>query len=150
MLTEICQYLRNWFEREKLQGDFKIVSGSLTYADGTALPLLSGQYFRIIGSLFNDGVHKLGAAGDTLTDEPEFSGAVWSMAVPPVVVELAAEMADWKTKYGGADSAAMSPFISESFGGYSYSKASAGAGSSGSQASVFDVFAPQLAPWRKI
>jgi len=150
MLRERCQYLRNWFEREKLQGDFVISSGALTYADGTALPLVSGQYYRIIGSLLNDGVHKLGDAQDTLTDEPEFSGAVWSMAVPPVVVELAGEMADWETKYGGADSATMSPFTSESFGGYSYSKASAGAGGSGSQASVYDVYAARLAPWRKI
>lgn len=154
MLTQICQYLRNWFERDKLLGNFAVENGILTYADGSALPLLNGQYFRIIGSLLNDGVHKLGADGDALTDEPEFSGAVWSMAVPPDVAELDAEMSQWQEKYGSASSAAMSPFASESFGGYSYSKSFSGGSSSGSgsggAASVFDVFAGRLAPWRKI
>ena len=64
MLTQICQYLRNWFEREKIHGNFVVSGGVLTYADGTALPLVSGQYFRVIGSLFNDGVHKLPAEAE--------------------------------------------------------------------------------------
>lgn len=151
MLTQICQYLRNWFERDKLLGSFVVENGVLTYADGAALPLIAGQYFRVIGSVLNDGVHKL---GDALSDEPEFSGAVWAMAVPPDVAELGAEMSEWQEKYGNASSAAMSPFTSESFGGYSYSKSLSGGSSSGSgsggAASVFDVFAGRLAPWRKI
>lgn len=151
MLTQICQYLRNWFERERLLGNFVVSGGVLTYADGAALPLLAGQYFRVIGSVLNDGVHK---SGDSLSDEPEFSGAVWSMVVPPDVAELGAEMSEWQKKYGSASSAAMSPFASESFGGYSYSKSFSGGSSSGNgsggAASVFDVFAGRLAPWRKI
>lgn len=150
MLTEICQYLRNWFEREKLQGDFVISSGALTYADGTTLPLISGQYYRIIGSLFNDGVHKLGDAQDTLTDEPEFSGAVWSMAVPPVVVELAGDIDEWIT----ANTAAInSPYASESFGGYSYSlrsSYSAAAGGDSGGVTWQSQFMARLTPWRKI
>ena len=151
MLTEICKYLRNWFEREMLYGDFIVESGVLTYADGTALPLLSGQYFRIIGSVFNAGVHKLGDAEDVLTDEPEFSGAVWSMAVPPAVEELAGEIADWQAKYGGVDSATMSPYSSESFGGYSYNKAQGFASIGGGMLTSWDaLYGARLAPWRKI
>ena len=78
MLTQICQYLRNWFVRDKYFGNFKIENGVLTYADGTALPLLNGQYFRIVGSILNDGVYQ---TGEALADE-EFNGAVWSMAIP--------------------------------------------------------------------
>ena len=57
MLTELCGYLKNWFEVERLYGEFKITSGAITYADGTELPLQNGQHFRIIDSVFNDGVY---------------------------------------------------------------------------------------------
>lgn len=150
MLTQICQYLRNWFEREKFFGAFAVSGGVLTYADGTALPLLSGQYYRIIGSVFSDGVHRWADAKDTLPDET-FTGAVWSMGIPADVLTLAADVAAWCAKYAGTDSAAMSPFTSESFGGYTYSKnAGGGTGSAGGGTSWQAAFADRLAPWRKI
>ena len=123
MLTEICQYLHNWFNR-KLDGtDYPKYTGDFIIADGVINvdELADGQYFRIIGSLFNDGVHKFGDSADVLRDET-FTGAVWSMGVPPEIVKLADEMTAWMAKYGGLDSPNMSPFASESFGGYSYSK----------------------------
>ena len=52
MLTEICDYLNNYFWRLKIVGEFKIENGSITVEQ-----LKDGQYFRIVGSLFNDGVH---------------------------------------------------------------------------------------------
>lgn len=146
MLTELCQELKNWFDREKYFGDFTIESGELV----TALPLVEGQYFRIIGSLFNDGVHQYGSSSH-LIDE-SFSGAIWSMAVPPTVIDLAAEIKAWQDKYGGVDSAAMSPYASESFGGYSYSKSGGGAGSSANAGAGTwqGAFASRLNMWRKI
>lgn len=154
MLTELCQYLKNWFNRKpngdyypKYNGKVVISEGNIIFADSFAL--VDGQYYRIMGSLFNDGVHKV---GDTLIDEV-FEGAVWSMAVPPVVVSLAAEIADWQAKYGSVDSEAMSPFQSESFGGYSYSKSGGGYSASGANknaATWENVFAARLEPWRKI
>ena len=54
MLTQLCQYLRNWFERDIFYGSFTIADGVLTYEDGTPLPLLTGQYYRIVGSVFSD------------------------------------------------------------------------------------------------
>lgn len=145
MLTQICQYLRNWFAREKFFGSFKIEDGEIKYADGSALPLQPGQYYRIIGSLFNDGVNKYGT--DELTSESVFSGAVWSMAVPPKFLELAEQIGQWCN-----DNAAViaSPYSSESFGGYSYSIRSTYSDGGYSNLSWETQFASQLGPWRKI
>lgn len=144
MLTEICQYLRNWFERDKLIGDFVISGGVLTHADGSTLNLLNGQYIRIVGSVLNDGVHQWGSS--LLTDE-SFTGAVWSMAVPPTVIQLAEDIKDWCS----ANTAAInSPYQSESFGGYSYSMRS-GSGADGYDGAGWESqFKSRLSPWRKI
>ena len=148
MLTELFQELRNWFDVARYYGRFEIKDNEvISYNDDDILQY--GQYFRIIGSIFNDGVYKY---GDELKDEV-FEGSVWPMAVPPSVIELAEEIQDWCDKYGGTDSAAMSPYQSESFGGYSYSKASGGSsadGSSGSTANWKTVYADRLSRWRKI
>ena len=42
MLTEICQYLRNWFESDKLTGQFIATNGRATYADGTVVAKAAG------------------------------------------------------------------------------------------------------------
>lgn len=142
MLTELCQELRNWFEREKYFGTFTIENGQIDVPDGS---LQSGQYFRIVGSVFNDGVHQYDA--DDLNDEV-FVGAVWSMAIPPVVVDLSERISEWVTKYGDSVS---SPYSSESFGGYSYQKASVGQGNANSINPTWQsVFANELNRWRKI
>lgn len=143
MLTELCQELRNWFVRKKYFGTFTIESGEIALPDGS---LQDGQFFRIIGSLFNDGVHKYGV--DDLTDEA-FEGAIWSMAVPPAVVDLSERIDEWITKYGDSVS---SPYSSESFGGYSYTKAagSSGRGNANSGPTWQSTFAGELNRWRKI
>lgn len=149
MLTEICQYLKNWFDKglPKYCGEFAISNNEIT-KDATTLDFLDGQYVRIVGSILNDGVHKFPFSD--LRDEI-FSGSVWSMAVPEAVVDLAADIETWQAKYGGADSLAVSPFKSESFGGYSYTKGS----SSSSQtevdiASWQDAFRSRLMIWKKL
>ena len=99
MLTELCQELRNWFERKKFFGTFTIEDGQIEVPDGS---LQNGQYFRIIGSVFNDGVHKYEPESENaeqLVDEV-FEGAIWSMAVPPSVVDLSERISEWVTKYG--------------------------------------------------
>ena len=87
MLTELCAELKNYFLRDREAdihyGEYEISGGSID------LPfLLDGQYFRIVGSVLNDGVYQYPVGG--LADE-EFTGAVWAMAVPPAVVALAVE-----------------------------------------------------------
>ena len=142
VLTELCQELRNWFDLDRRYGEFEISGGALT-ADF----LKDGQYFRIKGSVFNDGVHKYG--DDELTDEI-FTGQVWAMGVPKAVIQLADDIDDWKAKYESVDSQAMSPFQSESFGGYSYSKGSAGSASGSAPTGWKAVFSSSLNRWRKI
>ena len=143
MLTELCQELRNWFVRERHRGRYTIKGGTLT-ADF----LQDSQYYRIVGSVFNDGVHVYKSYD--LTDET-FDGEVWGMAVPREVIELDKKIDDWKAKYAGVDSAAFSPFLSESFGGYSYTKGgSAQGGGSGVGSGWKAAFASELNRWRKI
>lgn len=146
MLTELCQELRNWFERDKLFGEFTIENGAIDVPDEF---LQDGQYFRIVGSVFNDGVHKYDPESENaeqLTDEV-FKGAIWSMAVPPSVIALSERISAWVTKYGDMVS---SPYQSESFGGYSYTKASSGQGNAGSTPTWRNIFAGELNRWRKI
>jgi hypothetical protein len=142
ILTEICEYLNNYFWDKKMQGTFTISNGEITVP-----ALKEGQYFRIIGSVFNDGVHQ--NPDRNLTDET-FEGEVWAMAVPQTVIAIASDVKDWQTKYGNVNSEAMSPFNSESFAGYSYSKSGSGNANSGSNITWQDVFAGRLNKYRKL
>lgn len=139
MLEQVLMNIRNWFTV-----DGGIHSGTFTIKDGgITLPFLAdGQYFRICGSVFNDGLHQYPATD--LADE-EFSGTIWELAIPPAVVELADEIGAWQEKNGEASA---SPYQSESFGGYSYSKATDSA--SGGAVTWQSVFKRQLSAWRKI
>lgn len=148
MLSELCRELKNWFDRgqPKILGDFTISDGH--FDRRIADKLQYNQYFRIIGSVFNDGVY-LYNQNLQLVDET-FHGAVWLMAVPKEIIDLATEIGEWQAKYGGVDSAAMSPFNSESFGGYSYSKSTGGGVGSQSATSWQSAFANRMNRWRKI
>jgi len=145
MLTELCQELRNWFERKKFFGTFTIENGQIDLPDGS---LQSGQYFRIVGSVFNDGVHKYDPESESQLVDEVFEGAIWSMGVPPAVVDLSERISEWVTKYGDSVS---SPYSSESFGGYSYTKANSGQGNAASSSPTWQsTFASELNRWRKI
>ena len=148
-VSELCGNLNNWFEVDglgrsaKISGTFEISGGALDLA--SFIP--EGQYFRIVGSALNDGAHKYG--DNDLTDET-FKGEVRAMWVPNAVIGLIDDMNDWTAKYGDA---VNSPYTSESFGGYSYTKAGAGDGSSGSGDTVtgaMAVFASKLVKWKKV
>lgn len=148
-MTDIFQYLRNWFDRNqpKFYGKFKIEEGVITSINDGDMGLKTNQFYRIIGSSLNDGVYQYGK--DVLVDE-DFDGAVWLMGVPNDVRQLVTEIDMWVEKYGGIDSTTMSPFQSESFAGYSYSKAS-GAGSSASAVPTWQsVFADRLGRYKKL
>ena len=138
MLTEICAELRNWFVVPN-----RVHNQTYTISGGSIAPLdflQEGQYFRIIGSVFNDGVHQYPASD--LTDEV-FHGAVWAMAVPPAVIDLATEIEE----YNNSEAGKASPYTSESFGGYSYTKA---IDASGAPISWQKAFASRLNKWRKL
>ena len=146
MLTELCKEINNWFETDKYFGTFEIKDGVIT----GDYSLQDNQYFRIVGSVFNDGVYQYGEDLD-LTDET-FNGAVWAMAIPRDVIALAIDVKDWCDRYMTVDSPAMSPYNSESFGGYSYSKNSNGSSSGNVDLSGTwqGAFADRLNHWRKI
>lgn len=136
MLETVLQNLNNWFlvPDGVHAGEFTVQGGQIT------LPFLqTGQYFRVVGSVFNDGLHQYSVAD--LTDET-FTGSVWALAVPKAVIELAEEIDAWQTKNGDPG-----PFTSESFGGYSYSKAT---NASGMAVGWQDVFKSRLNDWRRI
>jgi len=137
MLTEMCKELNNWFECKKVFGTFTIKDGQIIVPEDS---LQNGQFFRIVGSVFNDGVHQYPV--EDLVNET-FTGAIWLMAVPPAVVDLSERISEWMTTYG---SSVSSPYSSESFGGYSYSKTSSGQGN----ATWRSTFADELTRWRKI
>lgn len=149
MLYELCLYLNNWFNygQPKYLGRFVIENGVISLVDGE-MSILPNQYYRIVGSTFNDGVYK--HSSEQLIDE-SFEGGVWLMAVPPDVVSLASEIAMWQQKYGGVDSNNMSPFNSESFAGYSYSKSGGGSSSSASSVPTWQgVYADRLRRYKKL
>ena len=136
MLTELLAEIRNYFEvpNGRHFGTFTISGGSIAPLDF----LQEGQYFRIVGSVFNDGVYQYPAT--SLTDEV-FEGAVWAMSLPPDLIALSAKI----QKY--CEQNADSSFVSESFGGYSYTKATS---PDGSVATWRDVFRKDLNRYRKL
>lgn len=132
MLETVLMYLNNWFIVDRYDDTYTIEDGGIT------LPfLVNGQYFRIVGSVFNDGVYQYPAE---LTDET-FDGSVWALAIPKALLSTVEEITAWTAKNGDSG-----PYTSESFGGYSYSKAT---NSKGMAVGWRDVFSAQLAPWKK-
>ena len=135
MLEAILRHLNNYFIADVREGDYAVEGGNI------ALPFLTdGQYFFIRDSIFNDGLHRYPAFD--LVDE-EFYGVIWCLAIPQAIINLADEIEAWQTKNAEI---LNSPYTSESFGGYSYTKAS---GDNGAAVSWQSVFADRLAPYRK-
>lgn len=138
MLEQVLRHLNNWFLVDIHEDTFTVENGSI------ALPFLqTNQYFRICGSVFNDGLHQYPAVD--LTDET-FTGSVWALAVPKAVSDLSVEIAAWQEKNGEA---VASPYQSESFGGYSYTKRSAGS-DVGALNGWQGAFKARLNDWRKL
>lgn len=141
MLEQILNYIHNYFEKSITKDHFSISNGELV------LPFIKeGQYFRIVGSIFNDGIYKYPASFDA---DEDFEGEIWAMAVPPTVIALSLEIEEWVSKYSDV---VNSPYQSESFGGYSYTKKSSGGGSNNNYdpGDWKSVFGSRLNHWRKI
>ncbi len=133
MLERVLRYLRNWFVKEIYSGTFVVEGGSI------ALPFLrNGQYYRVVGSELNDGVHRYDD-GNELVNE-EFSGEIWALAIPPELLNTVERIEAWEQKHGGA---ARSPYTQESFAGYSYQKSGSGNGWE-------NAFRSELSVWRKL
>ena len=86
MLEELMRECRNWFVAPNgvHLGTFTVKEGSI------ALPfLVYGQYFRIVGSVFNDGVYEY---GNVYLQDETFEGAIWALSVPPAFIKLSEEI----------------------------------------------------------
>lgn len=138
MLEQILDYIHNYFVYKEYSGVFTISDGRL---EGDSGYLLDGQYFKIEGSVLNDGLYEY--PGYMLTDE-EFEGKLLTLAIPPALLNIAQEISEWVEKNSKVIN---NPYNSESFGGYSYSKANS---SNGGAFGWKDMFGGKLNRWRKI
>lgn len=138
-LYELLRYLRNFFPGERWT-----LTNEPIQAGSIALPGLEyGDYYLVEGSKRNDGLHIQGMSdlvGDTLT------GCITECRIPPDLVAIHEEINYWQSKNAEA---VTSPFQSESFGGYSYTKKS-GSSAGGAADSWQSAFASRLRIWRKI
>lgn len=139
-INEICNYLNNDFRCETHLGEFAIENGVL---DLSEIEILDGQFFKIENSVLNDGIYQ--HPEDKLNDE-RFEGAVSLLRIPPEVIEIAEEIKNWEQENVAT---LNSPYQSESFGNYQYTKASGNA-ADGSAYSWREVFGNKLAKYRKI
>ena len=141
MLEQILDHIHNYFIKDVYRGEYEIAANTIN------LPfLVNGQYFKIVGSVLNDGLYEYPT--NELQDEI-FEGEIWALGIPRAIIRLSEEIDDWVEKYGEQ---VASPYQSESFGGYSYSKKSSNNQSS-NHSDVFswqDVFRSRLNHWRKI
>lgn len=143
VLEDVLGYIHNWFTRDTIGVSGCVISGGSLPTD-VAVP--NGVWYRIQGSYLNDGMHLKG--DDGLVDET-FDGTITTHVIPKPLLAIVGEISDWVRKYGDA---ANSPYQSESFGGYSYSKgggrsySSNGSDSSGWQSA----FSGRLRRWRKL
>ena len=143
MLEEILAFIHNYFVKEIHRGMFKISDGQFLCDF-----LQDGQYFRIRGSIFNDGVYQYPVSD--LANET-FTGEIWAMAVPPSVIALVGEIETWQAQY---EAEMLKPYSSENIQGvYSYTKATSNkSGNKSGLATITwrDAFAARLNKWRKI
>lgn len=141
-LKTICDYIHNYFEKDIVRGEFTITGGSL---NTDSINILENQYYMIKGSTFNDGIYK--HVCTDLADET-FKGTIITMAVPKDVINVLERASQWENDN---KKTLNSPYQSESFGGYSYSKGTSTRkdGSSG-QLTWRDVFGDELKAYRKI
>lgn len=151
MLQQVLEYIHNYFIEAPNPGTYTIADGMVSPLP----PLKNGQRFWICGSSLNDGVYTY-RDGEILNDDGSdavglqdetFAGTMCALAVPPAVITLSGEIASWVE----SNRAAMdSPYTSESFNGYSYSKRTGG--KTGGNGALTWRDAPQardLERWRK-
>lgn len=163
-IDTVCGELHNYFEDDRVIGDYTIEEGRIT------LPfLVNGQFFRIVGSKFNDGVYIYAdnyiildvTWEDFFVDNPDwqaisarayasiqrreladetFHGAIWLMRMPRNFLRMCQEIEE----YNLSDAAKPSPFTSENISGfYSYTKGDA------DSTSWQSVFASKVKQYRK-
>lgn len=113
-INDFCEEVNNYFEQTRIFGKFEIINGNI---DLNRYGIQEGQYIRVVGSVFNDGVYQYPIPPENELVDEKFDGAIWVMAVPSSVVTQIEEVNQWEATN---QSTLNSPYQSESFGGYSY------------------------------
>lgn len=147
MISEVCAHIHNYFEKNPATGQRMVYPGTYTIENGSIeLPFLaSGQYFRVIGSRFSDGVHQYPTTD--LRDET-FDGVIWEMRPPQDFLDIVQEIQDWMDKYGEA---LRNPYQSERvIGVYEYTKMTTGKVTGDYIATWQNAYKSRLNEWRKL
>lgn len=144
LLEEVLSHIHNWFKVSEKSTSVEIADGALP--ESIASDMLEGQFYRIQGSLLNDGLHR--HVANDLEDET-FDGTVAYLAIPRPLLYIVFDIQAWNDKNGEAVSG---PYASESFGGYSYTLKtdSSASGASGGLTGWRLAFRERLNPWRKM
>ena len=139
MLLAVMREVRNFFIATSESGDFEIKNEVINLKG----EYLRGQYVAVTGSLLNDGVYRLVSDDLWLVSavDERFTGVVYGLRVPRDFAELVDEIAAWNAQNAPSDK------VSESFGTYSYHRAT---DAQGGAATWQSVFGRRLTPYRRM
>lgn len=150
MIEQVCAHIHNYFEVDENTGQRMIHPGTYTIENGIiTLPfLVSGNYFRVMGSELNNGVFEYQAAGNYELVDETFTGVIWKMRPPRAFLKIVEDIEDWMDKYGEI---MRNPYQSEDvIGVYRYTKMTSGKVSGDFIATWENVYKNQLDQWRKL
>ena len=146
MLTEVCDYVHNYFESGTVYtDDYEIADGSINLDS----ILKDGQRFKLCGSALNDGIYTYFHGGEVYDDDgtkliymasEKFRGSI----VPVIFTSMVKDIKEWQERN---QAIIESPYQSESFGGYTYTKMTT---SVSGLLSWKNVFGSKLNAYRKI
>ena len=136
-IDDVMRSCCNFFERGYRDGTFSIAGNVLS-------PTVDGGYVYLSGTKHSDGAYRLGVSGQLLTDDmledETFTGRVWALNPPPAFLALCEEIKGYEEKNPAGS------LQSESFGAYSYSRASGANGTATWQ----EAFSSRLACFRRM
>lgn len=140
-MEQLMKLCNNYFYKFKEEGNFLISDNTIC----TRGAYCRGQYIRIIGSVLNDGIYKIARVEDNtihldedLSDEM-FTGVIVGLGVPKAFIELCEAIKKYDEENKPSD------YTSESFTGYSYTKA---LNKDGSVKTGKDIYAKELKAYR--
>ena len=135
-IAAVMRHLRNFFERELIEGEISIRGGVVS-------PAVNAPYAFISGSKFHDGLRKLAGGsieGDNHPDET-FAGRLWLLYPPDDFIAICDNIAAYNSQN------APGAIVSETLGEYSYTKTT---GKNGGLLTWEEAFNSSLAPFRRM
>lgn len=137
MLFEAMSYCKNWFVTEIHKGNISIQDNTINLNGKEFTPNAYTDFLRLIGGHTNEQMFD----SSKVLENDEFEGEIWELAPPQEFIKLCDKIREWNDENKPNDK------TSESFGGYSYSKAT---NNNGVPLTWQDVFAKELRAYKKI